>query len=440
MQLVASEVAAAVSGELRGPDVILHGAGIDSRTISPGALFVPVVAERDGHDFVRAALKAGAGAYLSERADLSDLGESETEILVSSTTDALAGLARTCRSPLTIPVIGITGSVGKTSTKDLAAAALGSTCLVAASERSFNNELGVPLTVLNAPDEVDVLVVEMGARGQGHIAALCEIAQPTIGVVTTVVAAHTSEFADEAAIARAKGELIEALPSTGTAVLAADVASVRAMARRTTASVLHFGRGGDVWAEKVRLDEDLRLRFVLHSPWGEADVALQVRGEHQVDNALAAASIALLCDVPVEAVVAGLAEAELSPWRMELHRTPAGARILNDAYNANPTSMAAALRSLAALPVRRHIAVLGTMAELGSRSPQAHRDIGELADSLGVQVLAVDAAAYGARNLADLDSVLEALGKLGPDDAVLLKGSRVAGLERLLPRLLDQDG
>jgi UDP-N-acetylmuramoyl-tripeptide--D-alanyl-D-alanine ligase len=254
-------------------------------------------------------------------------------------------------------------------------------------------------------------------------------------VVTRVAAVHTETFGMVDDIATAKGELIEALPASGVAVLNAGDPRVAAMATRTRARVVTFGVGGDVRAEAVRLDGDLRPAFRAMTPWGGVDVRLAARGTHMVDNALAAAAAALVCDVPLDDIAGALGTADLSRWRMELVTLPSGARVLNDAYNANPTSMAAALRSLAALDARRRIAVLGVMAELGLSSDAAHRSIGDLARELGIEVVAVAAPAYGGIPVAGLAEAVVALGELGDGDAVLLKGSRVAGLERLVDRL-----
>jgi UDP-N-acetylmuramoyl-tripeptide--D-alanyl-D-alanine ligase len=438
VELRTSDITEATEGRLVGPDLVVRGAAIDSRLVTGGELFVPVVAERDGHDFVGAALAAGAVAYFTAR----PVGEGEpgpgvAAIEVGDTRAALADLGRLARGRLPDRVVGVTGSVGKTSVKDLLAAALGARWSTTASAGSFNNELGVPLTLLAAGEATEALVVEMGARGRGHIAGLCRIARPTVGVVTAVAAAHTAMFGSLDEVAAAKGELVEALAASGVAVLNADDPRVAAMAARTTARVVGYGSapGADVRAEGAGLDAELRPRFRLASPWGAADVALAVRGEHMVGNALAAAAAALACEVPVEAVAAGLGKAELSRWRMELVRLPSGARVLNDAYNANPASMAAALRALARLDARRRVAVLGLMAELGETSDAEHRAVGALARDLGIKVVAVAAPAYGGVPVAGLDEALAALGPLGEGDAVLLKASRVVGLERLVPRL-----
>jgi UDP-N-acetylmuramoyl-tripeptide--D-alanyl-D-alanine ligase len=434
VRLRASEIAAEVGGSLVGPDVQVEGAGIDSRQLAPGQLFVAVVGERDGHDHIDDALAAGAAAYLTARSP-----QGGTAVVVDDPAAALTRLGAAARSRLPDRVVGVTGSVGKTTTKDLAAAALGSSLRTHANLRSFNNELGVPLTLLGAPDGTEAVVVEMGARGIGHIADLCAVARPTVGVVTTVEAVHTELFGDLEGVARAKGELVEALPSDGTAVLNAERPAVLAMGARTSARILTFGvAGGDVRASDVVLDGELRAAFTLESPWGATEVRLGLRGAHNVANALAAVAAALACGVDLGAAVGALAEAEGSPWRMDLRRAPGGALVLNDAYNAGPASMAAALRSLAELDADRRVAVLGVMAELGPQGPQAHREAAALAAELGIQVVAVGTADYGVPAVADLDEARAALGSLGPGDAVLVKGSRVAGLERLAAVLLDE--
>jgi len=434
MRLPASEIARLTEGTLVGPDVWVDGASTDSRALAPGQLFVPVRAERDGHEFIEGARAAGSPLHLTDGPV-----EVEPAVLVDDTQAALGRLAAGVRPRLGDRVVGVTGSVGKTTVKDLLAAALATTYRTSASERSLNNELGVPLTLLNAPDDTEATVVEMGARGIGHISTLCAIARPTIGIVTTVGLAHTELFGGLDEVVVAKRELPESLPSTGTAVLNADVPRVAAMAPHTTARVLTFGlsASADVSAEQVVVDDQLRARFHLRSPWGDARVHLTVAGAHQATNAVAAAAAALAAGVDVEAVAAGLAQATLSPWRMELHRRSDGVIVLNDAYNANPTSMAAALRALADLGASRRVAVLGEMAELGDHHDEAHAEIAELARELQVEVVAVAAPAYGpsVRHVADRDEVIVALGRLDGDTAVLLKASRVAGLEQLVDQL-----
>ncbi|WP_194291429.1 UDP-N-acetylmuramoyl-tripeptide--D-alanyl-D-alanine ligase [Cumulibacter manganitolerans] len=438
MRFTSSDVALATSGELVGPDVEVRGASIDSRSVVPGQLFVPIVAERDGHDFVRTAIEAGAPAYLASR-EVPDA--QATVVRVADTARALMDLGRAARRRLPGRVVGVTGSVGKTSTKDLLAQVLRTTYVTAANERSFNNELGLPLTLLGAPDDAEAAVVEMGARGVGHIALLCSIAAPTVGIVTYVGGAHLELFGSVEAVAQAKGELVEALPPDGLAVLSADQDLVLAMRSRTSAPVLTFGRSAsaEVSAEDVVIDEVLRPRFTLRTPWGSAEVRLRVRGEHQLFNALAAAAAAGGLGVPVEAIAAGLGGAEISGLRMQLDRASSGAVVINDAYNANPTSMNAGIDALLSLPARRRLAVLGVMAELGPDAAREHREIAERATAAGISVIAVAAPDYGsgARHVPDVQAAVDALGELGDGDAVLVKGSRVAALERVAERLLD---
>ena len=426
-----------MGGELLGPDVQIDGASIDSRSVRPGQLFVPIVAERDGHDFIKSALDGGATAYLSSRVD--PVGG--TAIRVADTALALADLGRAVRARVPDRVVGITGSVGKTSTKDLLAGVLRTTYRTAASEKSFNNELGLPITLAAAADDVEAVVLEMGARGIGHIDLLCSIAKPTVGVITRVEGVHLELFGDIESVARAKGELVESLPADGIAVLNADHRYVAAMADRTSARVLRYGLSpdADVYASDIVLDDELRASFRLHTPWGSTEVRLGARGEHQVPNALAAAAAAGGLGVPVESMADGFLAAELSGLRMELATSSRGVTVLNDAYNANPTSMSAALRSLATLPASRRVAVLGTMAELGADSPDQHRAIALEARDLGIEVIAVAEADYGdtARHVSDVDGVSAELGDLDDGTAVLVKGSRVAALERVAQALLD---
>jgi UDP-N-acetylmuramoyl-tripeptide--D-alanyl-D-alanine ligase len=434
VEFLASEIAAAVGGSLVGPDVAIAGAAIDSRQVESGQLFVAVVAERDGHDFVASAVAAGAPAALVSR----PVDGSASSIVVPDTVAALSRLGALARQRLSGPVVGITGSVGKTSTKDLAATVLGGRHVVTASEKSFNNELGVPLTLVNAPTDTEVAVIEMGSRGVGHVAWLCEIAVPTVAVVTAVDVVHTELMGDLDAVARAKGELVEALPASGVAVLNGADERVAAMAERTSAFVVRYGvHDGEVRASGIELGRDLRARFRLETAWGSADAHLGVRGLHQVGNALAAAAVALVCEMSIEEVAAGLEQGALSPWRMDLRTARGGASVLNDAYNAGPSSMEAALRALAHLDADRHHAVLGPMAELGDHGPGAHRRIAELADELGIDLVAVGTSEYGVEPVADVAAAVTALGELGAGDAVLVKGSRVAGLERVAELLLE---
>ena len=426
MRVLASDVAVATGGTLFGPDVMLDGVSFDSRTLATGQLFVPIVAERDGHDFIPAALQRGAGAYLTQREP-----GSGTSLVVADTAQALMKLAAWARTRLDARVVGITGSVGKTTTKDMARAALGAGLPTWANERSFNNDQGLPVTILNSPDATEALVLEMGMRGFGEIARLCEIARPDIGVVTRVAEAHTERVGGIAGVARAKAELIEALPVTGTAVLNADdfrVAAMRSVARCT---VVTFGTSAsaDIHIDDLSLDGLARPRFTLRTPWGTSRIELALSGAHMATNAAAALAVAGLCGVDLEAASAAVAQASLSPWRMEVSRTASGAVLINDAYNANPASMRAAITTLASMTVSgRRVAVLGVMAELAD-PPRDHAEMADLLRANDIELVAVGTDLYGTPQRAD---ALDVLRSLTADDAVLVKGSRVAGLERLV--------
>jgi UDP-N-acetylmuramoyl-tripeptide--D-alanyl-D-alanine ligase len=355
--------------------------------------------------------------------------------------------------------VALTGSSGKTSTKDLLAQVLEHAGPTVATEASFNNELGVPLTICRADAATRFLVLEMGARGPGHIAYLCRLAPPSVAVVLNVGAAHAGEFGGKEATARAKRELVEALPADGVAVLNADDPLVAAMASRTAAHVVRTGRcsGVDVRADDVRLDDRGRACFRLSTRAGSAEVALQVVGDHQVDNALAAAAVGLECGLDVAQVAAALSAAEpRSRWRMEVAERPDGLLVVNDAYNANPDSVAAALRALASLGAGRDgrtWAVLGEMRELGAGAEREHAAVGALAAELGVdRVVAVGegaaAVATGATRartwdvapvlVADAAEALRLLAaEVRPGDVVLVKASRAAALESVATALLE---
>ena len=426
MRFSTSEVASELGGQLVGPDVVVDGASIDSRTVAPGQLFVPIRADRDGHEFIGAALEAGAPAYLTVRPPIG-----ATAVVVEDTARALLRLGEVARARLTGGVVGITGSVGKTTTKDLVRHCLASSFSVGASERSFNNELGLPLTLLNAPQDARWVVLEMGARGVGHIRRLATIARPDVGIVTSVAMAHVEFFGDLEGVARAKSELVESLPENGVAVLNFDDPRVAHMANMSPCPVLGYGVDTDaeVRAESVTLDAELRPRFHLRTPWGDGQVHLSLRGVQQVPNALAAAAAALWCGVEFEAVQQALAEVTGSPLRMEVHHGEAGPVLLIDCYNANPASMEAALRSLAALPAARKLAVLGLMAELGVHTADEHQRMQLLAEELGIEVVGYQTDLYGEARVDDLAAAVALLRGLGSRDAALVKGSRVAQLE-----------
>jgi UDP-N-acetylmuramoyl-tripeptide--D-alanyl-D-alanine ligase len=471
--LTLAEVADAVGGTVDGCDgaqLVSGSVEIDSRCLGPGGLFVAVPGERvDGHDFAAAAVARGAAGVLAGRsvgvaavlAPKLPLGSRSTSYALAADTDgvgaavlaALAALARTVVTTLTqagLTVVGLTGSSGKTSTKDMVAALLAPLGSTVAPPGSFNNEIGHPWTALRAEASTQHLVLELSARGPGQISALCQVAPPSIGVVLNVGSAHLGEFGSRDAVATAKGELVEALPPDGIAVLNADDARVTAMDRRTEARVVRFGRSpaAQVRATDVALDAHGRASFRLVTPAGEAPVQLVVPGEHQVSNALAAAAVALeLGATPVGiAAVLGRYNAA-SRWRLEVTERSDGVTVVNDAYNANPESVAVGLRTLVAMAGagRRSWAVLGPLAELGGSAAQAYQEIGALASHLGVdRLLVVGESARPMHTVAensvlvpDVPAALEFLhGKLVSGDVVLIKASRAAGLELLAEGLL----
>lgn len=441
MRWRASDLARALSehGPCRvsGPDVEIDGASFDSRDLRPGQMFVALVAERDGHDFVTGAVEAGAVACLVSREPSPDVARRTTSIVVPDTSVALMDAARWARSrfPAGTMAVGITGSVGKTSTKDLIAAAVSSSRRTVANPRSYNNEQGLPVTILNAPLDTEVLVLEMGMRGFGQIDSLCRVARPAIGVVTRVGEAHTSKVGGIDGVAQAKGELVEALPSFGAAVLNADDHRVLAMRSRTNARVVTFGESAeaDVRITGLDLGPHGDARFTAFTPNGAIDVRLSIPGRHMASNAAAALATGLILGVPLDAMAEGLASASLSPHRMKILRVPNGATIVDDSYNANPTSVQAALETLAGLRASRRIAVLGLMAELDDEVA-AHRRISDLAARLDVEVIAVGTDSYGVPATTIDDAVTQIL-DLDETAAVLVKGSRVAGLDRLVERV-----
>ncbi len=438
MKFSRSEVAAAVDGRLVGDDGVVDSISIDSRSVGPNSLFVPVVADRDGHQFIDAARANGASCWLTQHSK-NDAGE----IVVADTTVALQQLARHARIRLGGRVIGITGSAGKTSTKDLIAAILRRRGPAAASEKSFNNELGVPLTLTNAPDGAWAAIIEMGARGVGHIAMLCEWAQPNVGVITNIGTAHRELFETAEQTAHAKAELYESLPADGVAIANLDDGHFDTVCAHATGEVRTFSESGNsaatFYATNVESDDELRHRFDMHTPDGVVLVSLSVRGRHQVANALAAALATWSVGATLPEIVSGLTVDTISPWRMELTQLSSGALLLNDSYNANPSSMAVAIDALVGLPALRRIAVLGTMAELGAEKQQMHQEVARRTVEQNVDVvLAISEADYGVPVLGSIDEVLEALVQIGAPrsgDAILVKGSRVAGLEKLAERL-----
>ncbi|MER7791538.1 UDP-N-acetylmuramoyl-tripeptide--D-alanyl-D-alanine ligase [Streptomyces sp. NPDC097640] len=442
---------------------------IDSREVRPGSLFVALPGERvDGHDFARGAVEAGAVAVLAAR-PVGDADAPVPAIVVPDVQAALGTLARAVVQRLDATVVALTGSAGKTSTKDLIAQLLRRHGPTVWTPGSLNNELGLPLTAMTADETTRHLVLEMGARGKGHIRYLTDLTPPRVGLVLNVGTAHIGEFGGREAIAEAKGELVEALPAAaegGVAVLNADDPLVRAMATRTKARTVLFGEAADadVRAENVRLAGGGRPAFTLHTPTGCSEVTMRLYGEHHVPNALAAAAVAHELGMSVDEIATALSEAgQLSRWRMEVTERPDGVTVVNDAYNANPESMRAALRALVAMGKageaegRRTWAVLGPMAELGEESLAEHDAVGRLAVRLNVSKLVAvggQEAAWldmGAKNegswgeesvhVSDVRAAVDLLrSELRPGDVVLVKASRSVGLERVAQALLEGEG
>jgi UDP-N-acetylmuramoyl-tripeptide--D-alanyl-D-alanine ligase len=448
MELSAGDIAAITGGTLLAGSADARATSfvIDSRVVEPGACFVALVAERDGHDFVPDAFARGAGVAIVTDSHEHRAPEGSAVVRAESGFGALAALGRAARSALgDVVVVGITGSAGKTGTKDLTAAALAPRFALQASPGSYNNEAGVPLTLLRAPAGTEAVVLEMGARAHGDIATLCAVARPTVGVITNIGLAHAGSLGGREGVARVKGELLEALDASGTAVLDADDPATPELATRTDATVVLVSRdaGADVRITDVVLDADLRPRFTLSSPWGSRHIVLAVRGAHQVVNASLAAAVALSHGVAIDAVAAGLAAVQPAPWRMEVARTADGVVVLDDAYNANPSSMAAALEALARIDVSgRRVAVLGEMRELGELSAPEHAALGDLVGAAAVDALVAVGpetaplaehardAGVAVTEVPDAATALDAVaGFVHGGDAVLVKGSRAVGLE-----------
>ncbi|MFF8636293.1 UDP-N-acetylmuramoyl-tripeptide--D-alanyl-D-alanine ligase [Streptomyces pilosus] len=457
-----AEVVGGQTHDIPDPSVQVTGPVVrDSREAGPGSLFVAFVGERvDGHDYAAAVVEAGAAAVLASR----PVGV--PAIVVEDVQAALGALARHVVGRLGATLVALTGSAGKTSTKDLIAQVLGSKAPTVFTPGSLNNEIGLPLTALTATEETKFLVLEMGARGIGHIRYLTGLTPPKVGLVLNVGSAHIGEFGGREQIAQAKGELVESLPAAedgGTAILNADDPLVKAMASRTKAKVILFGESGeaDVRAENVRLTDSGQPSFRLHTPSGASDVTMRLYGEHHVSNALAAAAVAHELGMSADEIARALSEAgSLSRWRMEVTERPDGVTVVNDAYNANPESMKAALRALVAMGGAsraqggRTWAVLGKMAELGDEALAEHDAVGRLAVRLNVSKLvavggreaawlqlgAYNEGSWGEESVhvSDAQAAVDLLrSQLRPGDVVLVKASRSVGLERVAQALLE---
>lgn len=450
ISITLGDLAGVVGGTVAGdPGLVVDAAAyVDSRSPVPGGLFVAIAGERvDGHDYAD-----GAHAVLGSRAT------GAPTVVVADPVVALGRLARHVLDRLDASVLALTGSQGKTGTKDYLAHLLGAAGPTVATAANNNNELGVPLTVLRAEETTDHLVVEMGARGIGHIAYLCEIAPPDIAAVLNIGTAHIGEFGSREAIAAAKGEIVEALDADGVAVLNADDELTAALADRTDARVLTFGRAGEVTWRGVELDDLGRARFELGHAGAWHPVRLTQTGAHQVANAAAAAAMGLATGLDAGRVAEALSTAQPGArWRMELQERADGLLVINDAYNANPASMAAAIDSLAQIGQRRRrrtVAVLGEMKELGADHADAHRSVGAQVAAAGVDALVVvgeeaQPIADGARAhggwtgeaivTAGRTAALAWLrNNVRAEDVVLVKASRSVALEWLADQLAEK--
>ena len=430
----------------------IRGAAVDSRAVVAGNLFVALPGERtDGHAHLPDAIRRGATACIVTRppADASELGD-VTVMRVVDGVAALGAIAASWRRRFDLLVVGITGSIAKTSTKEAVAAVLGTTWRTLRSEGNQNNEIGLPLTVLRLGPEHGAAVLEMGMYRGGDIADLAEIGRPSIGVVTAVQPVHLSRIGSLEAVERAKGELLEALPGNGTAVLNEDDPIVARMQGRTVARVLRYGFAdtADVRADGVVSDGLAGMHFRLRTPIGERAVHIPNLGRLSVHNALAAAAVGIAASVPLDAIAAGLAGGWGAPHRAEVVRLR-GATVIDDTYNASPGSVLAALDLLAGIPGRR-VAVLGEMLELGQEHEAGHRAVGEAAaavvellivvghDARGIIAGATGAGLDPARilHVADADTALDALRpRLRDDDVVLVKASRGIELDRVVDGL-----
>jgi len=424
----------------------------DSREVAPGDCFVALPGERfDGHDFIGEAVERGAAIVVYEAKRYTPpASQARTRfVAVTDTKLAYQEIARGYRRRFAIPVVGITGSNGKTTTKEMTASVLSGLGEIVATEKNFNNEIGLPKTLFRIERRHAAAVVEMGMRGLGEIARLAEIASPTVGVVTNVGPVHVGRLGSVERVADAKGELIRALPATGTAVLNADDPRVAAMARAARARVVTYGIEGDAEVRAGKI-ESLGLSgstFTLVWPGARAVVRLAIPGRHHVYNALAAAAVGMALGLGIDAVAAGLAAVKAAPMRTEVVELAEGVVLIDDAYNSSPLSAGAALDLLAQVRGKRKIAVLGDMLELGEFAAELHRGLGRKAVEAGVAVVVavgqfaselargVGEAGDGRTEVLVCKDAAEAAEAardvVRPGDVVLVKGSRGVALEKV---------
>lgn len=428
------------------PRRILRGVSWDSREVSTDGMFLAMPGEKvDGNDFVRQAVHAGAALVVATREPDDQTkaiaGEFDCAcIQVDDAPRALRDLAAAYREILSATVVGITGSTGKTSTKDIVASVLSQGMSTVATRANQNNELGVPMTVLTANKATQALIVEMGMRGLGQIEDLCSFVKPHIGVVTNVGVSHIELLGSQENIARAKGELLASLPPSGTAVVNGDDPMTPVMLESASLDpltrILRFGmsEGCDVRAENIEISEDGRPSFDLVLPDGTVrPVRLRLQGAHNVMNALAAATVGFALSMTPAAIVEGLILAQPTAQRFQTAHTKNGALVIDDAYNANPDSMRAALSTLQQMDVKgRRIAVLGDMGELGEEAPSFHRSVGVFAARSGLDLL-ICVGGLAA------DIATSAVDAGMPEESVMLYPDKVSVIEFLSPLLNSGD-
>jgi UDP-N-acetylmuramoyl-tripeptide--D-alanyl-D-alanine ligase len=453
-RLTARDIAQRALGRLVGDDTaVAESWAFDSRALAPGACFVALRGARDGHDFVTAAFDAGASVALVDHDFGAEVppGPGRALVHVGDTRGGLQEIARSLRLDRPeLHVVAVAGSTGKTSTKDLLAAVLASQGCYANAE-SYNNEFGLPITLCNAPDSAHVVVTEMGERFAGDLHLLCEIARPDTGIVTNAGLAHAEHLGGREGVIAVLSELLEALPGSGVAVLNADDPATAELAGMTVADVVTVGESpdADYRISDVTVDSGLRSSFLFEGQ----RFRVPLYGRHQALNAAMAIAVARrVFSLPLDAIAIALTTASPGRWRMELLETASGVTVLNDSYNANPTSMEAALVTLARFELTagaRRIAVLGDMRELGVHHDAEHETVGERAATLGIDVVvgvggggaaiahAARAGGVDAHAVGDADAAIRlVLPMVHEGDVVLVKGSRAVGLERVADGLL----
>jgi UDP-N-acetylmuramoyl-tripeptide--D-alanyl-D-alanine ligase len=450
-EFTVSEVCLATQGKIVGSILQEQFTGVstDTRTVKKGDLFVPLVGDKfDGHDFIHQAVEKGAVGVVFSHKDMV-VPSHITAIFVTDTLLALQDLARFHRQRFTIPVVAITGSNGKTTTKDMAAAVLSNQFHVLKTEANYNNEIGLPLTLLQLTHEHEVAVVEMGMRGKGQIRQLANIALPTIAIITNVGETHLELLGSIENIAAAKAELLEVIPENGLAILNGDNVYVREMAKKIKSRIVLFGlEQGDIKAENIHMKIQ-SVDFVCRSAWNAFSVEIPTTGKHNVYNGLAAIALGMELGMTVNRISSGLNDFNASPMRLHIEKL-GDYLIVNDAYNASPMSMAAAIDTMVEVAEGRKVAVLGDMLELGPIAVAAHENMGEKLAQCNVDIvvtvgelaanIASKASACGIGQVVSCSNHEQAQAELKkvlqPGDTILIKGSRGMKMENIINMFL----